>query len=139
MSLLTSLVSVLPLSHHLHGSSVTPSRCSALSCAFLFLPLSSHTNHNHPPSSPPCAACGRVRVRTCRLPLNLGQRDPIQRLLQTSPMSHNMHLFLLVSPGHQMFLQPCSRGVKGSRHHKPLPPRQHPGSLSVITCLLTTV
>lgn len=68
LSLLTSLVSVLPLFHH-RGTSVTLSRCSALSCAFLSSSLSSPTNHNHHPSSPPCAAWGRVRVRTCRLPL----------------------------------------------------------------------
>lgn len=79
-----------------------------------------------PPPSSPCTAWGRVRVRTCRLPLIWvgviqfsGCYKPAQ--YPTTPFT-----FSLMFHGHKMCLQPPLCGAKGTRTHMPLVPHRYP-------------
>lgn len=75
---------------------------------------------------PPCTAWGRVRVRTCRLPLIWviviqfsGCYKPAQCPTTPFPISLMFH-------GHKMCLQPPPCGDKGTRTHIPLVPHRYP-------------
>lgn len=98
-------------------------------------PPSSHANHH--PSSPPCAAWGRVRVRTCRLPL-----------IWVSEIQFSGRYKPAQCPTTCTFFSSCpldTRGVCNPAHMvlkvAEITNLSHPTgtlqSLSVITCLLT--